>query len=247
MAGYSRTGAWDILERDEASGIRTADIFRAGTNIHLRGRFSALENIVPVVCQGVQQPGHEIVIQWTEESSNQAHLPRVGQQVQFYTMTGGVLYVAKGQIVKLSEGRLPRIRSNVEQTCLAVPLRKHARYQVLGQVRLGEPGDKQAYRQKQLHGMDISLGGFGLEAPDRGWQVGQETGIQIVVWVGIDGQPADDFPQLELQGRAIIRNVRPEAKAGTVSLGLQFAEITESQLATLELWLLAHTAYLREI
>lgn len=235
-----------MAERADSSGLLTADVFCSGTNVHLRGRFSASEKIVPVVCMGVQGPRDELVIQWTEESSSQAHLPRLGQDVQFYAIIGGVLHIAKGEIIKLSEGRLPRIRSNVEQYCLVVPLRKHARYQVLGQVRLGEAGDAKAYRQKQPHAMNISQGGFGVTTPDRHWQLNQEIGFQFVLWVGIDDEPSDEFPQLAMHGRAIIRNIRPAARKGAVSLGLQFVTISESQLATLELWLLAHAAFLRE-
>ena len=141
----------DMAERAKTSGVKTTDVFRAGIEMHLRGRFSASEKIVPMVRLGVQKPRHELVIQWAERVSNQAHLPRLSQEVQFYAVMGGVLHIANGEVSKLSEGRLPRIRSS-----------------------------------------------------------------------------------------------RAGPRAGTVYLGLQFDMISESQLATLELWLLAHAAYLRE-
>jgi len=236
-----------MADQNKAGGAVTADVFKTGAQIHLRGHLGSAETMVPVLCMGVQGPEKELVVQWTEESEEQAHQPKPGLGVQFYTVVVGVMYVARGTVAGLSDGRLPRIRNQVDQLCLAVKLRQNPRYAVHGQVRLGEPGDNTAYRQNQPHAMDVSLGGFGIQVQNRGWKVDQETGFQLKLWLDRDGQPDLGMPQLQLHGRITIRAVRSSDSPQLVKLGVEFTELSQAQLNTLRMWLTAHEIYLREI
>ncbi|MBN2081013.1 PilZ domain-containing protein [bacterium] len=236
-----------MADSNKAGGAVTAEVFKTGAQVHLRGHLGSAEKMVPVMCMGVQGPEKELVVQWTEDSSEQAHLPQPGLAVQFYTVATGVMYIARGQVVNLSDGRLPRIRNKIDAVCLAVPLRQSPRYLVQGQVRIGEPGDNTAYRQNQPHAMDISLGGFGIQVHNRGWLAGQETGFQLKIWVDRGGQPDPAMPELQLHGRITIRAVRPSDSPQLVNLGAEITELSRSQLNTLQMWLAAHEIYLREI
>jgi len=235
-----------MTSSERASGTLTASVFSSGAEIHLRGRFNASEKIVPVISQGVRQPANELVVQWTAESGSSAQLPRPGQPVQFYTVVGGVLHIAKGEVIKLSDAPSLSIRSKVEEYCLAIPLRRHPRYHAFGRLQLAEPAAAAVNQQEPPQPMDISLGGFGATVAGGEWRSGQELAFQLQLWVDVNGRPAEVFSQLELGGSAIIRNTAPGTVAGTTHIGAQFQELAAARQATLELWLAACAAYLRQ-
>jgi len=228
---------------DQAKKARTANtarVFTTGQVVHLRFNTAGTERMVPIKCLGTQGPSSQIVGQWTEEAANQVGAPRLGTAVQVYLVVKGVLNIAKGEIVDVADGRLPRLRIQVEKARLAVPMRKHERQAVLGQVRLGSPGDPGAYRQSSPHEMDISLGGFGIGAPSRDWVAGQEVEFNLQVWAQDRKGAADaNQPGLELNGAGIIRCVRPIVDTGNVWLGMQFEGLPETQVSSLSTWLSA--------
>jgi hypothetical protein len=203
--------------------------------------------MLPVICQGVQNPGHSLIVQWTEEAASAGPLPRIGQEVQFYAMNAGVLHVAKGQIVDLAEGRLPRIRSSTTASCIAVPLRRYPRYRVLGQLRVGAEGDPQACRQPEPQAMDLSRGGLGTTVSTLGFEVGTVVEFHLEAWVARDGEAQLDIPPLQLEGRAEIRRCSQGETKEALELGLRFHELSAQQDRTIEVWLAAHAAQLRQI
>ena len=231
----------------KAQANLTADVFTTGQVINMRFRFAETERMVPVKCLGVQGAKPQMVIQWTEEASDQVGSPHLGIRVQLYIVLKGVLNVAKGEIIDVADGRLPRIRVTVEKACLSVPMRKHERQDVLGQVRLGAPGDPGAYRQTKPHPMDISLGGFGLGVPDRNWQVGAELEYNLMVWaIDRKGEPDTGHPCLELNGTGTIRLVRPLEGKTNVWLGVEFNSLAENLSSSLTTWLSAKNSFSRQ-
>lgn len=224
----------------------TQDVYTPGRTIHLRAYLGDAERILPVICQGVQDPDHSLIVQWTEEAAAASRPPEVGQEVQFYAMRAGVLHVAKGQITSMAEGRLPRIRSRASASCIAVPLRNYPRYRVMGQLRLGEADDPQAYRQPQPLPMNLSQGGLGTAVADRDWQPGAVVDFHLRAWVARGDEPQPEFPPLEISGCAEIRKVLPGETAEAVELGLRFCDLTAEQDRSIELWLAANAAQLRE-
>ena len=120
------------------------------------------------------------------------------------------------------------------------------RYQVQGQLLLGEPGADNAYEANQPFPMDLSLGGFGFEIPETELQVDEELPFAVKLWVDDDGRPAMEHPVLELHGQALVRNVRKDELGGTVILGLEFSRMPALQMASLQMWIAAHVSFLRE-
>jgi hypothetical protein len=230
----------------QPNNARTAEVFSTGMPVHLRGNMGGAERMVPVTCVGVSPQGEELMLQWSEEASAQSAPPARGLPIQVYTVASGVLYVTSGEVSEITEGKVPLIRCETKDLCVAIPMRKYTRYQVRGQVRLGDVDQPHAYRQQEPESMDISEGGFGLPVPDRGWATGQEVGFHLRVWVARGGEPLTAYPILELGGRAFIRNVRPTGNEGEVFVGLQFSSLLEIQEQALQLWLAAHVSFLRE-
>ncbi len=226
-------------------GATTAEVFSAGIPVHLRVRFGGLERMVPATCQGIGTAGDELVLVWTEEAAAQANPPRKGQELQCYTLVEGVLYVVDAQVTGLSDDTPPRINCAVPATCHATPLRRHQRYQVQGELSIGEPEDENYYCHNQPQPMDLSLGGFGSELPAGDWQVGDEASFHLKVWVDINGRAAVEHPVLQLNGRAAIRNIRPDENGGMVFVGLEYVGLPELQQASLHLWLSAHSSFMR--
>lgn len=225
----------------------TQTVYIPGKTIHLRAHLGDAERMLPVVCQGVQDPGHSLIVQWTEEAASAGPLPEIGQEVQFYAMNAGVLHVAKGQIIDMAEGRLPRIRSRTTASCIAVPLRRYPRYQVMGMLRLGADEDPQACRQPQPTAMDLSRGGLGTTISELSFEVGAVVEFQLEIWVARGGEPQLDIPPLELHGRAEIRRRSQGDTKDALELGLRFYDLSEQQDRTMEVWLAAHAAQLRQV
>jgi len=225
----------------------TQMVYTPGKTIHLRAHLGDAERMLPVICQGVQNPGHSLIVQWTEEAASAGPLPAIGQAVQFYAMNAGVLHVAKGQIIHMAEGRLPRIRSRTTASCIAVPLRRYPRYRVLGMLRLGAADDPQACRQPEPTVMDLSRGGLGTTVSELALEVGAVVEFQLEAWVARGGEPQLDIPPLELHGRAEIRRCSQGETRDALELGLRFYELSEQQDHSIEVWLAAHAAQLREI
>ena len=228
------------------NSAKTAEVFSTGMPVHLRGSMGGAERMVPVTCVGVGPQGEELMLQWTEEASTQSQPPVQGLPIQVYTVASGVLYVTSGEVAEISQGSTPLIRCETKELCVAIPMRKHTRYRVRGQVRLGDVGQPNTYRQQDPETMDISEGGFGLPVPDRGWAAGQEVGFHLRVWVDRGGEPLTAYPVLELGGRAAVRSVRPTGHEDEVFVGLQFTSLLEIQEQALQLWLAAHVSFLRE-
>lgn len=226
-------------------GATTAEVFSPGIAVHLRVRFGGLERMVPATCQGVGPADDELVLVWSEEAAAQANPPRKGQELQCYTLVDGVLYMVDAQVTGLTDDSPPRINCAVSSTCHATPLRRHQRFQVQGELSIGEPDDENYYCHNQPQPMDLSLGGFGSELPAGDWQVGDEAICHLKVWVDIHGRAAVEHPVLQLNGRAAIRNVRPDENGGMVFVGLEFVGLPELQAASLHLWLVAHASFMR--
>jgi hypothetical protein len=225
---------------------RTVEVFSTGMPVHLRGRIGGAERMVPVTCVAVSPQGDELMLQWSEEASAQSEMPERGLPVQVYTVASGILFATSGEILEINKGDTPLIRCETKDLCVAIPMRRHTRYQVRGQVHLGDVGQPESYRQEQPNAMDISQGVFGLVVPDRGWAAGQEVGFRLRVWVDRGGEPLTAYPVLELGGRATIRNLRHTGREGEVLIGLQFSSLLEIQEQALQLWLAAHVSFLRE-
>ena len=230
----------------EADGAKTVEVFSPGTSVHLRIRFGGLERMVPVTCTGVLQAENLLVVRWSEDAAAHANPPRLDQELQCYTLVNGVLYVAAGKVASLGDGRLPEIQCQMQAMCTAKPLRKHQRYQVQGQVLLGELGAENAYETSQPFPMDLSLGGFGIEIPEMQLQVDEELPFAMKLWVDDDGRAAVEHPVLELSGHAVVRNVRKDELGGTIILGLEFSRLPALQMASLQMWIAAHVSFLRE-
>lgn len=230
----------------EEAGTSTWEVFRAGSAIHLRIRFGGLERMVPVTCQGVVADDNLLVVQWSADAATHANPPRLNQELQCYTMASGVLYVAAGQVVKLGEGALPEIQCRLQPVCTAKPLRKHQRFQVQGQVLLGNEIGEEELNAGQPYPLDISLGGFGVELPAAELHVGEELPFALKLWVDDDGRAAVEHPVLELSGHAFVRNLRQDELGGTMILGMEFSRLAALQMASLQMWIAAHVSFLRE-
>jgi len=235
-----------MVNNVEVAGAKTGEVFSAGSAVHLRIRFGGLERMVPVTCQGMLEPDGLLVVCWSADAAARANPPRPNQELQFYTLVNGVLYVVHGTVATVGEGPLPEIQCQVEPTCLAKPLRRHQRFQVQGLVLLGAANASEEFDASQPYPMDLSLGGFGVELPAAALEVGQELPFAMKLWVDDDGRAAVEHPVLELSGQAVIRNLREDELGGTMILGLEFTRLAALQMASLQMWIAAHVSFLRE-
>lgn len=220
-------------------------MFSAGIPVHLRVRFGGLERMVPATSHGTSSAAGELVLEWSKEAAAQANPPRKGQALECYTLHDGVLYVVDAEVTEVTADSPPLINCAVNPLCRATPLRRHQRYQVQGELSVGEPGDENYYCHNQPQPMDLSLGGFGTELPSGDWEPGNEALFHLKAWVDINGRAAVEHPVLQLNGRAAIRNVRPEPESDMVFVGLEFVDMAELQVASLHLWLSAHASFMR--
>jgi hypothetical protein len=235
-----------MVNNVEVAGAKTGEVFSAGSAVHLRIRFGGLERMVPVTCRGLLEPDNLLVVRWSEDAAARANPPRPNQELQFYTLVNGVLYVVQGRVATVGDGTLPEIQCHVDPTCLVKPLRRHQRYQVQGQVLLGEADVGEEFDASQPLPMDLSLGGFGVELPAAEFEVSQELPFALKLWVDDDGRAAVEHPVLELSGHAVIRNLREDELGGTLILGLEFTRLAALQMASLQMWIAAHVSFLRE-
>jgi len=225
----------------------TAEAFRPGHPAFLRTRDSSEADLALVYCQGYEQPAGLLHVQWSKEAAGMGPVPEAGQEVKCHVVNKGVLYTAQGKVWQVSEGPLPLIKLKAGTTCLAVALRKHQRYLVLGCCRIGGPLDEGSLSMKTFEPMDLSFGGFGVRLPQTQWKAGSVLPFTMKSLAEHNGAPIIDLPCLELCGTVTLRRRSRPSADGMVSVGFAFQSLPGQQRAKLECWLSTVIGHLREV
>jgi len=237
-----------VVAKIQPQMVRTSTAFVSGVAIHLRKDAWKSAPMVRVDSLGiVQQSPCVLSIQWNENTARSFGRPQAGEKFTCHTMARGVLYVASGEVTEVATGQLPRLRMRMQDPCLALPLRQHQRYYVIGQGDLADLADTKSGSTKIPRRTDLSLGGFGFEVGEAAWELGEQVRFNLEIFVDQHGQPRRDLPSLVLSGLAYVRSItRLEGSEGRLRLGCQFCELAAEQLEQLEFWLTVHHCFLRD-
>jgi hypothetical protein len=235
-----------IVAKIQPQMVRTPTAFVSGVSIHLRKDAWKSAPMVCVVSLGVAQENPCVLsIQWNESTAKSFGRPQEGDKYTCHSMSRGVLYIAVGEITEIATGQLPRVRMRMQDPCLAIPLRQHQRYIVLGLGDLADLTNSKSASIKMPRPMDLSLGGFGFEASEAGWEAGEQVRFSLELFVDQNGQPRRDLPSLQLTGLAYVRSITRLDTGGKLRLGCQFGDLANDQLEQLEFWLTVHNCFLR--
>jgi hypothetical protein len=226
---------------------KSASVFSHGHPLFLRFKLASLDRIIPVLCQGITQPGNILAVQWTEESARVSQAPVDATEIQCQMLNAGVLYLLKGQVCGSSSGRLPRVRIRVNDKCVGVKLRSQQRYAVRGKLELLEPGGAVVYTPNHHQKMNISLGGFGTRLPESALPMQIFTGFRLEACVERDSLPDETYPPLILEGEAELRHTVPSSQDGMLYAGFSFSKISDIDLGVLQFWIATNSQVLREL
>jgi hypothetical protein len=221
-----------------------AAVFQAGLPVYLRRRIAGLDKIVLVSCAGVS-PG-TLILRWLDAVASGVP-PREGEEVTCQALLQGVLHVASGFVEEVTAGKQPRLRIRVQERCLAVPLRKWPRYSVQGRLRMSQAGGSRVLSQNSFRGMNVSLGGFGIELGRDMWDGPDEVEFVLELLVERNGKADESLPGVNVAGDGVIRRRQAIAERNATYYGVQFTAVPEEQVQALEFWLAAHSAYLRGV
>ena len=205
--------------------------------MHVRYKLGKLDRVIPVISQGVSQPGNILVMQWTEDSLQAGGAPADSQEVQCQMLHAGVLYLAKGQVCGSSSGRLPRVRVRVSDHCVGMKLRSQQRYAVRGKLEILEPGGAVGFAHQSFQKMNISLGGFGTNLPEGEIPKQSTISFRIELYVEEDSQAKRDTPPLNLEGKAELRHTQPSSHPSYIYAGFSFDQFGETEQAVLLSWI----------
>jgi hypothetical protein len=196
-----------------------------------------------VVSHGVVNPGCVLSVQWQDKQAN-PHVPSSGTDVTCHCLSGGVLYVARGQVQSAGDGPQPRLRIQLDPVCLAMHLRKFERYEAWAKLALIDEDQTVIleFRSPQL--INLSQGGFGLSTRQLGLKPGKVLGFNLEV--SCQAAPPDGSEEpFRISGAAIVRMSADDKDKGTCYLGLQFDSLPEATVQDLEMWQAQHHASLR--
>lgn len=242
--------------------------FLVDTTLHLRYKRLGEDKLHLV--KSLSFTGGVLLVQWTQEADTQGLPPAVSQEVEIYVIKQGVLYISQGTVIELRPGGRLRLSIKVAAQARRVCLRRHQRYVVRGQLRLGPVDGEFTYEQPSDQEMDVSLGGFGcrlpktaLANPDLIVYPGEITGadgdgelpqtavamrarINLEVFAENRGRINPNLPSITLHCCVDIRRRIEVEGTGDCNVGFQFLDIRSEELETLKLWLSAHSVHLRE-
>jgi hypothetical protein len=122
-----------------------------------------------------------------------------------------------------------------------VPLRQYQRYDVYARLQLEDEDHSTILECRSPQGVNISLGGFGLETRPLGLKPGKVLGYNIEVM----HRAAEDEAVLQLSGAATVRMCNENSERGVAYLGLQFCDPECVQTQALEVWLAEHQSLQR--
>lgn len=225
----------------------TSEIFVAGRITYLRFAQFKVERMVIVESLGVTNPGSCLTLQWVHPNRDTPSPPASELAVQVHCLFEGVLHIVVGVIEDVSVGPKPRIRVRVDPGCLAVMLRKHPRYPVVGQARIGQEGYLKSCGRITPQEMDISMGGFGLTITDNNYGKGDELDFSLELLCGETQSPIMGWASHFVEGRAVIRRVDPIVPGRKVHLGQEFLHLSEKDRQILAHWLAIQDSAQRQI
>jgi len=225
----------------------TADAFRPGHAAFVRVNDNPEALLSLVYCLGYEEGTGTLQLQWSKEAASHTIAPPRGDVVKCHVVMKGVLYSVQGTVRDISEGPMPLIKLKVPITCLAVALRKHQRYSVLGCLRLSDHTGQDDFYMKSFEPMNISYGGFGACLPPIPWQKETSKAFSLKVLAEREGAPIIELPSLELSGATMLcRRSRPTPE-GKTFVGCAFQLLTGRGSAVLECWLSTYVNHLREV
>jgi hypothetical protein len=217
-------------------------VFQAGMPVYLRRKIAGMDKIVLVTCASTS-PG-TLVMQWPA-SATAGVPPRTEEEVTCQCLLKGVLYIATGKVEEITQGKQPRLRLRVGETCIAVALRSSPRYRVSGRLRLSQTEGLLVYGQNSFHSINISLGGFGTELDKDAWMGGDEVYFVLDLLIERNGVADENLPGLMIEGQGLIRRRYDIPEHNAVYIGIQFTVLEQELLDSLEFWLAAHSSYMR--
>jgi hypothetical protein len=217
-------------------------VFNAGMSVYLRRRIAGLDKIVLVTCAGTS--AGMLIMQWSDIATHGVP-PRTNEEVTCQCLLQGVLYVATGRVEEVTQGKQPRLRIRVGDSCIAVVLRSAPRYYVSGRLRLSQAEPPLVYGQNLFHSTNISLGGFGIELAKDAWVGGDQVYFVLDLLIERNGVANPDLPGLTIEGEGEIRRRYEIPERNAVYAGVQFTDLEQEQKDALEFWLAAHSSYMR--
>ena len=225
----------------------TAEAFKEGHVAFLRVRESADSAFSLVYCQGYDDLGQVMQLQWSKEAASAGPAPEPGELVKCHAVIKGVLFTLSGTVLELSGGPMPLIWLKAPRNCASVWLRSHVRYSVLSCLRIGEEMDESVFRMKNFEPMNLSLGGFGVQLPLLPWNIGTTRAFAMKVLAqSDDGAPVIELPSLELSGYVVLRRHSSPSSDGKYWVGCSFDSLVGRGKSALECWLSAYIDKLRE-
>ncbi len=213
----------------------------------LRFKLGSLDRIIPVICQGITQPGNLLVVQWTEDSAQFSQVPPEAMAVQCQILYNGELFLATGEFAGNSSGRLPRVRIRISENCVGIKLRRQQRYAVRGKLEILESCGAVIFAHNTYQKMNIALGGFGIRVPELVAATLKYTGFRFEALVEREAQPDESYPALVIEGEAELRHCAPSSQEGMIYAGFRFSRLSDIATGTLQFWLAAHGQVLRAL
>lgn len=218
-------------------------VFKTGTPVYLRRKIAGLDKIVLITCTGTSTG--MLIMQWSDSATHGAP-PRPGEEVTCQCLLQGVLYIAKGTVDEVTQGKQPRLRIRTGEICIAIKLRKTPRYRVSGRLRISQADPPLALSQNSFHSINVSQGGFGIELARDAWTGGDQVEFVLELLIERNGVADSELPGLQLEGAGLIRRRFDIPESHAVYLGVQFVDMAQEHKDALQFWLAAHSSYLRK-
>ena len=225
----------------------TQDAFRPGHTAFIRTNEAAESVLALVYCLGYDESSSVLQIQWSKEAASLGPAPVADQQLKCHTVLKGVLYTVQATVHEVSEGPMPLIQLRAPSSCVAVALRKHQRYSVLGCLRIGEMLDDDTFFMTGFEPMNVSLGGLGACLPPMHWMPGTTRPFGVKLLAERNGAPIIELPSLELTGTIALKRRSRLTPDGKCYVGCSFHSLIGRGGAVLECWVSTYMNHLREV
>ena len=236
--GASRPSAPEVMPTRRIFAPNNPVYLRFTDNLHN-------EKMVLVTCMGLQGNSTLLSLEWSTASHQPYTPPSPGSRVQCYTISNGVLYRVMGRVEGIIQGEPLRLDLAAEDTCNGLNLRRHARFDAAGTLRLACVEHEGELCEFHPLSLDISLGGFGAVVQDRGWQAGEELLFELE-FIPLQRPGSQlEFSMLGIAGSAVVRKRTAHSQTGLMRLGCEFIQLPEVEQRLLKLLLSAHGAALR--